>query len=70
MQNLLSIAFFVALALLVVVLLVGILNLARTDENQATRSNKLMRMRVIVQAVVVALLVAIGVATGAVNFGF
>lgn len=70
MQNLLSIAFFIALALLVVVLLVGILNLARTDENQATRSNKLMRMRVIVQAVVVALLVAIGVATGAVNFGF
>lgn len=70
MQNLLSIAFFIALALLVVVLLVGIINLARTDENQATRSNKLMRMRVIVQAVVVALLVAIGVATGAVNFGF
>lgn len=70
MQNLLSIAFFIALALLVVVLLVGIINLARTDENQATRSNKLMRMRVIVQAVVIALLVAIGVATGAVNFGF
>ncbi len=70
MQNWLSIAFFIALALLVVVLFVGILNLARTDENQPTRSNKLMRMRVIVQGVVIALLVAIGVATGAVNFGF
>lgn len=70
MQNWLSIAFFIALALLVVVLFVGILNLARTDENQPTRSNKLMRMRVIVQGVVIALLVAIGVAMGAVNFGF
>lgn len=70
MQTWLSIAFYAALALLVIVLVIGVLNLARTDENQPTRSNKLMRMRVIVQGVVIALLVAIGFASGAINFGF
>lgn len=70
MQSFLSIAFFVALALLVVVLFVGIANLARTDENQMSRSNKLMRMRVIVQAIVIALLVILGVVMGAFKIGF
>lgn len=70
MQSFLSIAFFVALALLVIVLIVGVANLARTDDKQLTRSNQLMRMRVIVQAIVVALLVLLGIVMGAFKIGF
>ena len=69
MQMILSIGFYVAIAALVIVLGMGIANLARTDENQASRSNKLMRMRVMIQAVVIALLVAMGIYFGAINFG-
>ncbi|MCA8900171.1 MAG: twin transmembrane helix small protein [Hyphomonas sp.] len=68
MTQLLSILFYVAIAALLVVLGLGIANLARTDENQPSRSNKLMRMRVFVQAIVIALLVAIGFAVGAIKF--
>lgn len=69
MQMILSIGFYVAIAALVIVLGLGIANLARTDENQPSRSNKLMRMRVMIQAVVIALLVAMGIYFGAINFG-
>ena len=69
MQMILSIGFYVAIAALVIVLGMGIANLARTDENQASRSNKVMRMRVMIQAVVIALLVAMGIYFGAINFG-
>lgn len=69
-MTLLNIALYVAIAALVIVLIAGLVNLARTDENQPSRSNQLMRMRVMVQAVVVALLVVIGLASGAVNIGF
>ncbi|MEQ9505460.1 MAG: twin transmembrane helix small protein [Hyphomonas sp.] len=69
MQSILTIAFYIALAGIVVVLVLGIANLVRTDDKQASRSNKLMRMRVIFQAVAIALLVLIGVVAGAIKFG-
>lgn len=70
MQTFLNIALYVGLAVLVIVLLLGIANLARTDGDQPSRSNKLMRMRVIVQAIVVAILIAMGVFAGSFSFGF
>ncbi|WP_340693340.1 HIG1 domain-containing protein [Hyphomonas sp.] len=70
MQLFLSIAFYVGIAVLVIVLGLGIANLARTDENQASRSNKLMRLRIFVQAIVIAILVALGALAGAFKIGF
>jgi heme/copper-type cytochrome/quinol oxidase subunit 2 len=70
MQTFLSIAFYIGVAALVIVLFVGIANLARTDENQASRSNKLMRLRIFVQAIVIAILVALGALAGAFKIGF
>ncbi len=69
MQSTLSIAFYVALAGLVVVLIAGIVNLARRDAGAASRSNQLMRLRVIVQGLAIALLVAIGFVAGAIRIG-
>ncbi len=69
MQQFLTIGFYVALAAVAVVLIIGIANLARRDGNQVSRSNKLMRMRVIFQAIAIAFLVLIGIASGAINFG-
>jgi uncharacterized membrane protein len=68
MQLLISILFYGALAALLVVLGLGIANLARTDDNQPSRSNKLMRMRIFIQAIVIALLVVIGFMAGAIRF--
>lgn len=65
MTNILTIAFYIAIAALVVVLVLGITNLARSDNGQASRSNKLMRLRVLVQAVAIALLCALALAAGA-----
>ncbi|KDA03467.1 HIG1 domain-containing protein [Hyphomonas oceanitis] len=70
MQTFLSIAFYVGIAALVIVLFLGIANLARTDDNQASRSNKLMRLRIFVQAIVIAILVALGALAGAFKIGF
>ena len=69
MQQLLTIGFYAALAAVAVVLVIGIANLARRDGNQVSRSNKLMRMRVIFQAIAIAFLVLIGIVSGAINFG-
>lgn len=69
MQQFLTIGFYVALAAVAVVLIIGIANLARRDGGQVSRSNKLMRMRVIFQAIAIAFLVLIGIASGAINFG-
>ena len=65
MTNLLTIGFYIVLAILVVVLVLGIANMPRTDEKQASRSNKLMRLRVLVQAIAILMLVAIGFFAGA-----
>lgn len=69
MQGLLTIGFYVALAGIVIVLFIGLANLIRTDENQASRSNKLMRLRVLFQAGAIAFLVLIGIVAGAIKFG-
>lgn len=69
MQQLLTIGFYAALAAVAVVLVIGIANLARRDGNQVSRSNKLMRMRVILQAIAIGFLVLIGIVSGAINFG-
>lgn len=70
METVLSIAFYVALAVVFVILAMGLINLVRKDEGQASRSNKLMRMRVAVQAVAIGLLVLLGVVSGAINLPF
>jgi len=67
MATLLQFAFYIALAALVIVLVMGLVNLTRTDPDQASRSNKLMRLRVLVQAIVIGILVLLGVALG--SFG-
>jgi len=69
MQSMLTIGFYIALAAVAFVLLLGIFNLTRQDANQASRSNKLMRLRVIFQAVAIAFLVLIGIVAGAIKFG-
>ena len=69
MENALTIAFYVALAGVFVILVIGLANLVRQDSGQASRSNQLMRLRVVVQFVAILLLIALGIVTGAINFG-
>jgi hypothetical protein len=69
MQSLLTIGFYVALAGVAVVLFFGLANLVRRDDKQVSRSNQLMRLRVILQAVAIAFLVLIGIVAGAIKFG-
>ncbi|HAE93971.1 MAG: twin transmembrane helix small protein [Hyphomonas sp.] len=70
MQTVLMTGFYIALVALLVVLGLGIANIARSDDKQASRSNKLMRLRILVQAVVIVILVALGVTVGAIKIGF
>lgn len=65
--SILQISFILALAALVIVLALGLANIVRTDAGQASRSNKLMRLRVLAQAVVIGVLVLIGLAVGAIG---
>jgi uncharacterized membrane protein YidH (DUF202 family) len=69
MDRLLTIGFYAALAGVAIVLVLGIANLARRDDKQASRSNQLMRLRVIFQAIAIGLLVIIGIVAGAIKFG-
>ncbi len=69
MQSALTIGFYILLAGIVIVLIIGIANLARRDEKQASRSNQLMRLRVILQAAAIAFLVLLGIVAGAIKFG-
>ena len=62
-----QIIFYVALAGVFFVLMAGIFNMARTDPGQASRSNKLMRVRVMAHAFVVAIVCIIGWMAGAFN---
>lgn len=68
MEQALTIALYCAMAALLVILAMGIINLVRSDPNQASRSNKLMRLRVGVQFVAVLILIAVGFASGAISF--
>jgi len=63
----LQIGFYLALAGVLVILVLGIVNLARTDEGQVSRSNKLMRLRVILQGVAILMLVGLGFVTGVIQ---
>ena len=54
MANVLTIGLYVAIGVLVIVLAMGLINLTRTDDGQRSRSNQLMRVRVMVQAAVIA----------------
>ncbi len=56
--NLVSIATGAAMGLVLIVLIAGIINLMRTGDQARSRSNKLMRLRVVVQFVAVVLLMA------------
>ncbi|MEM9377588.1 MAG: twin transmembrane helix small protein [Pseudomonadota bacterium] len=67
MANVLTIGLYIAIGALVVVLIMGLINLTRTDEGQRSRSNQLMRMRIMVQAVVIGLLVLLGIVLGSIN---
>lgn len=69
MQQFLTIGFYAALAAVAIVLVIGVANLARRDDKQVSRSNKLMRLRVIFQAIAIAFLVLIGIVAGAIKFG-
>lgn len=69
MQSLLTTGFYIALAGIVIVLFLGLANLTRRDDKQVSRSNQLMRLRVLLQAVAIGLLVLIGIVAGAIKFG-
>jgi len=56
---------YIAIGAVFVVLAFGVVNLVRTDGQARSRSNKLMRLRVLVQFIAIILLVALGVAAGA-----
>lgn len=67
MATLLSYGLYIAIAGLTIILILGLINLTRTDEGQASRSNQLMRYRVIAQAVVIAILVLLGIVLGSIK---
>lgn len=56
---------YIAIGAVFVVLAFGVVNLVRTDGRARSRSNKLMRLRVLVQFIAIILLVALGAAAGA-----
>ncbi|MAP95287.1 MAG: hypothetical protein CMK07_10090 [Ponticaulis sp.] len=68
MEQALTIALYCAMAVLVAILAMGIINLVRSDKDQATRSNMLMRMRVLMQFIAIIILVAVGFVSGAISF--
>ena len=65
MQLWLSYALYAVIGVVFVVLAFGVFNLVRTDDQARSRSNKLMRLRVVVQFVAIILVVAIGLVAGA-----
>ncbi|MEO1659860.1 MAG: HIG1 domain-containing protein [Pseudomonadota bacterium] len=67
MASALTIGLYIGIAALVVILAMGMINLTRTDEGQRSRSNQLMRMRVMVQAAVIGILVLLGIVLGSIK---
>ena len=65
MQLWLTYALYAVIGVVFVVLAFGVFNLVRTDDQARSRSNKLMRLRVVVQFVAIILVVAIGLLAGA-----
>jgi formate hydrogenlyase subunit 3/multisubunit Na+/H+ antiporter MnhD subunit len=65
MEVWLSYGVYIAIGAVFIVLAIGVANLVRTDAQARSRSNKLMRLRVLVQFIAIILLVALGAAAGA-----
>ena len=65
MQTWLTWALYAAIGAVFIVLALGVINLVRTDSQARSRSNKLMRLRVLVQFIAIIILVLLGVVTGA-----
>jgi len=65
MEKYLAFGVYIAIGAVFVVLAFGVANLVRTDSQARSRSNKLMRLRVLVQFIAIILLVALGAAAGA-----
>lgn len=60
-----TVIFFGALGAVFIVLTLGVVNLVRTDSQARSRSNKLMRLRVLVQFIAIIVLVLLGWAVAA-----
>lgn len=67
MASALTIGLYIGIAVLTIVLIMGLVNLTRTDDGQASRSNQLMRVRVMVQAAVIGILVLLGIVLGSIK---
>ena len=65
MEIILLYGVYIAIGAVFVVLACGVVNLVRTDGQAPSRSNKLMRMRVLIQFIAILLLVALGAVSGA-----
>jgi len=65
MEIFLAYGVYIAIGAVFIVLALGVVNLVRTDGQARSRSNKLMRLRVLVQFIAIILLVALGAAAGA-----
>lgn len=65
MEKYLAFGVYIAIGAVFVVLAFGVANLVRTDSQARSRSNKLMRLRVLVQFIAIILLVALGAVAGA-----
>jgi len=65
MEVFLAYGVYIAIGAVFLVLAFGVFNLVRTDAQARSRSNKLMRLRVLVQFIAIILLVALGAAAGA-----
>lgn len=65
MELWLSYGVYAAIGAVFIVLAFGIVNLVRTDDQARSRSNKLMRLRVLVQFIAIILLVILGAVAGA-----
>lgn len=65
MQAFLVYGVYIAIGAVFLVLAFGVFNLVRTDDQARSRSNKLMRLRVLVQFIAILLLVALGAVAGA-----
>ncbi|MBO6688407.1 MAG: HIG1 domain-containing protein [Alphaproteobacteria bacterium] len=67
MASALTVGLYIAIGILVIILGWGLVNLTKTDDAQRSRSNQLMRMRVIAQAVVIGILVLLGIVVGSIK---
>ena len=67
MASALTIGLYIAIGILIIVLVMGLINLTRSDDGRRSRSNQLMRMRVMVQAVVIGILVLLGIVVGSID---